>query len=254
MANYRSFPTHNSFILNFNADLDGFNTSGIRWIELRNQGIGDFEIYQEGTHAVDDGDSRFLGSMSMDDSGNIALAYNVSGFGSAPGIRYTGRMANDPLGSMTFEEAVIQEGIGVQDPSNRFGDYAQMTLDPDGETFWHVAEYFPADNVWNTRVASFNLDNLVLNTSENIISDANVKVYPTDENSYEVSILTTLDLKNLRYDLIDIKGANISSGIFESNNSGYTSSIPTGALAAGVYIVNINAGAVYVASKRFLLK
>lgn len=254
MANYRSFPTHNSFLINFNADIDGFDTSGIRWIELRNQGTGDFEIYQEGTHSVADGDSRFLGSMSMDNEGNIALAYNVSGFGSFPGIRYTGRLANDPLGRMTFEEAIIQDGIGVQDPSNRFGDYSQMTLDPDGETFWHVAEYFSADNIWNTRIAAFNLENLILNTDNNAVAEAIAKIYPINENLYEVSFTTALEYNKTRYDLISIKGAIVSSGVFERDGVAYKSLITTTTLASGVYVVNIYNGKNYITSKRFLLK
>lgn len=154
MANYRSFPTHNSFVFNFNVDIDGADTAGIRWIELRNVGTGPFVLFQEGTWTVADGDSRFMGSSSIDEEGNIALAYNVASSTTPAAIRYTGRMAGDPLGMMTFPETTIINGPGVQTFSNRFGDYAQMTMDLNNRTFWHTAEYFQGTNSWATRVAA----------------------------------------------------------------------------------------------------
>ena len=154
MANYRSFDTHNSFVFNFNVDIGG-NISGIRWVELRNVGTGDWSLFQEGTWSIADGNGRFMGSNSIDEEGNIALAYNVGSATLRAGIRYTGRLVNDPLGQMTFTETSIVESNGVQTNSHRFGDYAQMTLDIDNRTFWHTAEYFPNNNFWTTRIASF---------------------------------------------------------------------------------------------------
>jgi len=154
MANYRSFPTHNSFIINFNTDLGG-TTSGIRWFELRNTGVGAWTLYQEGTWTIADGQGRFMASNSIDEEGNIALAYNVGSSTLRPAIRYTGRLETDPLGQMTFTETSFIESNGIQTITNRFGDYAQMTLDIDNRTFWHTAEYFPSNNSWTTRISSF---------------------------------------------------------------------------------------------------
>ncbi len=154
MSNYRSFPTYNSFLLNFNVDI-GSTTSGIRWIELRNVGNGPFSIYQEGTWTIADGDSRFMGSIVMDEFGNIGLAYNVGSSSTNAAIRYTGRMDGDPLGTMTIAETSIIEGPSVQTFSNRFGDYAQLTIDIDNRTFWHTSQYFSSINFWRTRIASF---------------------------------------------------------------------------------------------------
>lgn len=64
-ANYRSFGTHNSWIITFNVDVDGNDTSGVRWIELRNDATSDWSVYQEGTYAPADGNSRFMGSAAM---------------------------------------------------------------------------------------------------------------------------------------------------------------------------------------------
>ncbi|WP_299682214.1 GEVED domain-containing protein [uncultured Dokdonia sp.] len=158
MANFRVFEDHNSWLITFNVDVDGNDTSGIRWIELRNTDADNtWTLFQEGTYAPDDGNSRFMSSAAMDAQGNIGLAYNIGGADMPVGIRHTGRFASDPLGQMTVEENVIFDGPGVQTNSNRFGDYAHMTLDPNDFTFWHTTQYFSSNNVWATRIASFSL-------------------------------------------------------------------------------------------------
>ncbi|WP_299608650.1 GEVED domain-containing protein [uncultured Aquimarina sp.] len=156
-ANYRSFTDHNSWLITFNVDVDGNDTAGIRWIELRNSDTEGWSVYQEGTYAPNDGHSRFMGSGCIDALGNIGLAFNIASATLEPGIRYTGRYVNDPLGQMTLAEETIIDGAGVQTISNRFGDYSHLTMDPDQFTFWHTAEYFKDDNIWATRIASFSL-------------------------------------------------------------------------------------------------
>lgn len=108
-----------------------------------------------------DGVSRYMGSNSIDANGNIALAYNVSSSNLKVGMRYTGRLDGDPLGLMTFPETSIIEGGSYQSGTNRFGDYAQMTIDPNGSTFWHTSQYFQFVNSWRTRIASFELEPLL---------------------------------------------------------------------------------------------
>ncbi|MEZ4818012.1 MAG: hypothetical protein R2776_08600, partial [Flavobacteriaceae bacterium] len=157
-ANYRSFGTHNSWIITFNVDVDGNDTSGIRWIELRNTGAnGAWSVFQEGTYAPADGHSRFMGSAAMDAAGNIGMGFNIASATLPAGIKYTGRYDGDPLGQMTVAETTIIDGIGVQTFSNRFGDYSHLTMDPDNFTFWHTAEYFSSNNAWRSRVAAFTL-------------------------------------------------------------------------------------------------
>lgn len=156
-ANYRSFGGHNSWVITFNVDVDGSDTSGVRWVELRNSGTGPWSLYQEGTYAPADGHSRFMGSAAMDAAGNIGMGFHIASATLPAGIKYTGRYDGDPLGQMTVAETSIIEGIGVQTFSNRFGDYSHLTMDPDNFTFWHTAEYFAANNQWRSRVAAFTL-------------------------------------------------------------------------------------------------
>lgn len=158
MAQYREFSGYSSVVLNHTVDVDGTNHAGIRWYEFRNT-TGTWTLYQEGTFAPDN-ESRWLGSICMDYQGNIALAYSVSGPTVYPSIRYTGRYANDPLGQMTLTEEDIVVGAGVQTGANRWGDYAQMTIDPtDDATFWYTGEYVASGNTRKTRIASFKIAN-----------------------------------------------------------------------------------------------
>jgi len=154
----RNFGTHESMVFNFVTDVtDGNNQSGIRWVELRRTAGSEWSLYQEGTFGLDDGLDRFMGSIAMDGNGNIGLAYNVSSTASNPGIRYTGRLASDPLGEMTVEEVVVIEGASVINSGGRFGDYSQLSVSPKGDnTFWFTTEY-AGNNDSATRIVAFEL-------------------------------------------------------------------------------------------------
>lgn len=155
---YRNFGTHESMVLCFITDVtDGFNLSGIRWMELRRSATETWSVYQEGTFAPDDGLHRFMGGIAMDGQGNIGLAYNVSSDTTFAGIRFTGRRVNDPLGMMTIPEYNVVEGMNTINSQGRFADYIHMTIDAeDDRTFWYTAEYANAGTSY-TRILSFEL-------------------------------------------------------------------------------------------------
>ncbi|RZS99396.1 GEVED domain-containing protein [Aquimarina brevivitae] len=155
-TNYRRFCEYNSVLLNFAVDIDdranSDNIAAIRWYELRQSADGEpWSVYQEGTYTSPNGKSAWCGSMAMDIYGNIGMGYTTMGTtanganqNSFAAIQYTGRLADDPLGVMTFAETTIVEGTDIQrNGAQRYGDYAQLTVDPvDDLTFWHTAEYF----------------------------------------------------------------------------------------------------------------
>jgi hypothetical protein len=139
--------------------------AGMRWYEIRRSG-GSYSLFQQGTYAPNDGVHRWMGSVAMDKSGNIAMGYSVvNGTNVFPGIRYTGRLSRDAAGQMTQGEGTIIDGTGVQTSTNsRWGDYSSLNLDPvDDCTFWYVNEYYTAAGQassaagWQTRIASFAL-------------------------------------------------------------------------------------------------
>ena len=153
---YRNFGTHETLVGSFVVDVGGTDHGGIRWFELRRSG-GAWSLYQEGTYAPD-ASSRWMSSIAMDGGGNIALGYNVTDAASVfPSLRYVGRLASDPLGTMTSGEAVLAAGSAANG-SNRYGDYTSMNVDPSDDcTFWYTGEYNPASN-WSTRIGSFKFD------------------------------------------------------------------------------------------------
>ena len=155
---YRNFGDHESLVVNHTVWADGTDRAGVRWYEIRDPG-GTPVIYQQGTYAPADGNYRWMGSIAMDHVGNMAMGYSVSSSTVYPSIRYTGRLAGDPLGTMPQAEAEIIAGSGYQSSSYaRWGDYSDITVDPvDDCTFWFTTEYIETsgDRPWQTRIASF---------------------------------------------------------------------------------------------------
>ena len=153
---YRNFGSHETLVGCFVTDVDGTDHGGIRWFELRKSGGATWLLNQEGTFAPDS-HHRWMASISMDGSGNIAMGYNVSSSTLAPSLRYVGRLSTDPPGTMPQGEHVIVNGTAANS-SNRYGDYSAMCVDPSDDcTFWFTGEYNPASS-WSTRIASFGFD------------------------------------------------------------------------------------------------
>ncbi|MBE2201812.1 MAG: hypothetical protein IAE79_24590, partial [Anaerolinea sp.] len=153
---YRNFGTHQALVGNFVTDI-GSNIGGVRWFELRKVGAGPWTLYQEGTYAPTTADNRWMGGIAMDGSGNIALGYNVSSQTIYPSIRYAGRLASDPLGTLPQGEYTLVNG-SANNGSNRYGDYSAMGIDPiDDCTFWFTGQWNDASQ-WKTRIGAFRFD------------------------------------------------------------------------------------------------
>lgn len=154
---YRNFGDHETLVGNFVTDIDGDDTGGVRWFELRKVGAGAWTLFQEGTYAPTTTDNRWLGAIAMDGAGNIALGFNVSSNAVHPSLRYAGRLVSDPLGTLPQGEYSLVAGTGVNG-SNRWGDYAAMSVDPvDDCTFWFTGEWNAASQ-WSTRIGAFRFD------------------------------------------------------------------------------------------------
>ena len=208
-----------------------------KWVELRqNQTTNVWSVYQEGTYAPDNL-SRWIASIAMDDNGSIALAYSITG--KTPvvipiGLRYTGRLATDPLGQMTFAEQTAATGVGASDCTERIGDYAQMGLDPDGQTFWYTGTY--TNSGLKTKVFSFKITNpLGVNEFEN------QSVF----NVYQSNDILNVKAKNIKsdndivVDLFDITGKQVTGKIVKNNANAIDTTIDVSGLSQGVYLVRI---------------
>jgi hypothetical protein len=166
---YRNFGTYETLVTSQSVEAAP-GVAGMRWYEIRRtsprpNAAFTYSIFQQGTFSQNDGVHRWMGSAAMDRQGNIAMGYSVTGMSVFPGIRYTGRLAGDPLGTMPLGEETIVNGSGIQrSTNNRWGDYSSLNVDPtDDCTFWYVNEYYTAAGQasstagWQTRIGSFKL-------------------------------------------------------------------------------------------------
>ncbi|HYU46545.1 MAG TPA: choice-of-anchor D domain-containing protein [Terriglobales bacterium] len=156
---YRNFGTHESLVVNHSVAV-GSGGGGLRWYEIQNPS-GTPAVAQQGTFAPD-ASFRWMGSVAMDQAGDMAIGYSVSSSSVHPSVRYAGRVATDPSGTLEAEVNVIS-GTGSQNGNlSRWGDYSALTVDPvDDCTFWYTQEYMKATGSfnWNTRIANFKFPN-----------------------------------------------------------------------------------------------
>jgi hypothetical protein len=153
---YRNFGDHESAVGNFTVSSNG--VAGVRWFELRGVTAGPVTVFQESTYQPDT-DWRWMGSAAQDVQGNIAIGFSASSPTINPQIRYAGRLAGDPAGTLAQGEAHLFDGTGSQtDTVNRWGDYSDLTVDPvDDCTFWYTQEYYQVTSSfnWRTRIGNF---------------------------------------------------------------------------------------------------
>ena len=155
---YRNFGSHESLVVNHSVSVSG--GGGVRWYEIQNPG-GTPVVAQQSTFAPDS-TYRWMGSIAMDQTGDIALGYSKSSSSLSPSIAFAGRIPTDPTGTLETETSVIT-GSGSQTGSlSRWGDYSAMQVDPaDDCTFWYTQEYMKTTGSfnWNTRIANFKFPN-----------------------------------------------------------------------------------------------
>ncbi len=162
---YRNFGNHESLLGSWTIDIlaDGDHAAP-RWFEMRRSGSGQWYMHQQGSYAPDDS-HRWMSSIAINGQGDIGMVYNILGGTDTvnPGIRFTSRRVNEPLGQMR-NEATLIEATGVQTSTFRWGDYSSMNVDPvDDCRFWMSAQYIQTtgDNSWNTRIGAFNFPDCV---------------------------------------------------------------------------------------------
>jgi len=128
----------------------------IRWYQITNIDAATPVLSQKSTYLSTG--QRWMASMAVDHSGDMALGYSVSSATMFPAIRYNGRLVTDPLNSLAQGETTLIAGTGAQKNGfHRWGDYTSMNIDPsDGCTFWYTNEYYTTTgNNWQTRIGAF---------------------------------------------------------------------------------------------------
>ncbi|MGE5424142.1 MAG: BACON domain-containing protein, partial [Syntrophothermus sp.] len=166
---YRNFGTYQTIVCCHTVDVDATNHAGIRWYELRRSGTNPWTLRQSGTYAPD-ALNRWMGCIMLNNFSNLALAYSVSSTDEYPGIRFCGQSAaaySSASGVMDIMEDTIHVGTNSQTSANRWGDYAQVSVDPsDDKTFWFTTEYIGSGGSRKTKIASFVFQSRPIATTE----------------------------------------------------------------------------------------
>ena len=131
--------------------------SAVRYYQLKvTGGTVEANTSQAFTYSPADTIWRYMPSLAIDRAGNMAMGYSTSNATTHPTITYAGRLATDPVNSITQTDQLLFAGTGSQSGTTRWGDYAAMSLDPDGCTFWFTSEYYATTGLnHQTRVGSF---------------------------------------------------------------------------------------------------
>jgi hypothetical protein len=211
---YRHFADgHESLVANHTINNPG--PVAVRWYEVQSPANNPY-IFQQSTFAPDS-NNRWMGSIAMDQMGDIALGYSVSSASMYPAVRYTARLQSDPLNTLETETSII-EGTGSEVGSNRWGDYSAMSVDPvDDCTFWYTQEYFATsgDYNWNTRVASFSYPSCTGNPPVTLAPNG---LYYGALNIGTSSVAQAVTLTNLQSVPLNIAGIAASGSYAESDN------------------------------------
>ncbi len=240
-APHLRFVGHSSVVLCHVVDVNGANRAGVRWYELRDANDGNWYIYQQGTWAPDAA-HRWMASIAMDNQGNIGLGYSHTDPATTlyPGLRFTGRYASDPLGSMTLPEQVIIAGGGAQTNFDRYGDYSHMSLDPNGTTFWHTGEYLTSGGAQRTRIASFDLVQTVGLDEVSRVSASGTELQAILQgDQLLVSAMGLPEDGALTLDLIAMDGRTVLSQAVQPTSTRWNGSFDIAALPPSAYFVRL---------------
>ncbi len=156
---YRRIGKQQSIVAVHSVKPSSTGTGGVRWYEFRLDKKNNISLFQQGTYAPDSL-YRFLPSPAIDKKGNIGIGYTVGGPDIYPGQRFTGRLAADPKGILTFKETVLVEGEASQERNMRWEDYTTTAMDPsDDLTIWYVGDYIKTGATsYSTRIGAFRLE------------------------------------------------------------------------------------------------
>ena len=139
---------------------DGATRAAVRWFQVKvTAGVVEPNATQSATYNPADGMQRWMPSIGVNKNGDMAIGFSVSNATTQhPSLWYAARLAADPLNTLPLTDQVLVNGTGSPNSSTRWGDYATMTLDPDGCRFWFISEYYVATGSnWSTRIGSFNI-------------------------------------------------------------------------------------------------
>jgi hypothetical protein len=241
-AQYRNFGGYETIVMNHSVDATGTDIAGIRWYELRNTGGAGWGINQQSTFSPDT-TNRWMGSAAMNGNGDIAIGYSASSSAMYPALRYTGRLAADPLNSMTQGEGTLFAGTGAQtNTASRWGDYSTLSVDPSDDcTFWYTGEYVQTTGSapWRTRIGSFKLANCGAPAPTATAGPTSTPTAVIPPTSTPTPTATTVPPSSTGF---LAPSANAPQTASAGDNNGYESNPANAYLADGVFATDAGSG------------
>ncbi len=233
-SQFRKWSGYNTVLCSWGVKISA-TQRGIFWMELRqDQGTGTWSVFQQGIYAPGT-DSYWMGSLAMNNAGDIGMAYAVGSSARTMSVGYTGRLSCDPLGTMPIPQTIAQAGTGYQTTLNRVGDYSQTVLDPDGMTFWFTGEYIYQAASYgsaDTRIISFQLPGACAAPS-NIVAET-VTIYK--DRGKQITV-TGDDIIGCSFDV-----GGIACSVISNDGSTAVINIPAGNYSSGTLTVTNASG------------
>ncbi|HET6843291.1 MAG TPA: Ig-like domain repeat protein [Candidatus Angelobacter sp.] len=200
--------------------------SAVRYYQVKvTGGTVESNATQAFTYSPDATIFRFMPSVAVDRAGDMAIGYSATNATLNPAIRYAGRLAGDPVNSITQTEQSFIEGTGTQSGTcgstcTRWGDYSAMTLDPDGCTFWYTNMYYQTTGLaFNTRIGDFSFPGCTPAVSGALQGTVSISGSGNSINGATVALGT-------RTTTTDVNGAYSFSGLPSGTYPSITVSFP----------------------------
>lgn len=137
--------------------IDSGNRTLARWYEIDLNGWpggGSPSLAQSGNIDPGAGIHTFFPAIASDTFGNVAMVIAMSSSSTYASVQALGRLAGDAPGTMGDP---VELEIGDATANGRWGDYFDITVDPnDDTTFWMVGEY-ASNGGWRTWIGEFSL-------------------------------------------------------------------------------------------------
>ena len=115
------------------------------------------------------GEYRQFPDLAVNHCDDMAVGYTKSSSSIFPSVYVTGRQSTDPAGTLQAEVLLKAGEISYTSfetaAPRRWGDYTEMTIDPNGTTFWYLGEYSKNTGTtqgrWGTYIGSYSFNSCV---------------------------------------------------------------------------------------------